>query len=100
MARPVEQHDREVLDLHVHRERDAAKVVLRRVADVDRAASLGADGDLVHVRDRRRQEDPARLGRRRDAQRLAEPAGDEADAVDRQQRKVHAVASAADRYDR
>ena len=98
VARPVEQDDCEVLDLHVHRERDAAQVVLRRIADVDGAASLGADRDLVHVRDRRRQEYPACLGRRRDAQRLAEPAGDEADAVNRQHRQVHPVTSAADRF--
>ena len=38
---PVEEHHGEVLHLHVHGERDAAEVVLRRVGDVDGARACG-----------------------------------------------------------
>ena len=96
VAGPVEQDDGEVLHLHVHGEGDAAEVVLRRVADVDGAARLRADRDLVHVGDRRREQDAPRLGDGGDAERLAEPAGHEADPVDREHGEVDTVAPGAD----
>ena len=96
MARPVEQHHGEVLDLHVHREGDPAEVVLRGVADVDGAARLRAHRDLVHVGDGRREQDAARLGDGGDAERLAQPAGHQADAVHGEHREVNRVSSGAD----
>ena len=96
VARPVEQDDGEVLHLHVHGEGDAAEVVLRRVADVDGAARLRAYRDLVHVGDRRWQQDAPGLGDGGDAERLAETSGHQADPVDREHREVDAVPAGAD----
>jgi len=93
---PVEEHHGDVLDLHVHREGDAAEVVLRRVVDVDGAARLRPDRDLVHVGDWRREQDATGLGGDRNAERLAEPARDQADAVDGEHGEVDAIAPTAD----
>ena len=91
MPRPVQQHDGQILHLHVHGEGDASKVVLRRVADVDGAASLRSDGDLVHIGDRGRRKNATDLGGDGDAQRLTQTPRDEADAVHWEHREVDSV---------
>ena len=82
VAWPVEDHDREVVDLPVERVGDDLQVLLDRAIEIDLALRGRAHDELFHVRIGR-VEQSATLGDRKDRDRIRAPMRDGVGALER-----------------
>ncbi len=97
VAVALEDDDREVVDVHSLRLRDALEVLGRRRVDVDRVRASRADGDLVHVQRRAGEEHRPALGDGDDGDRVRHPEGGQARPLEGIDGDVHlGPASVAD----
>ena len=97
VSRPIEHHDGQLAERLVLGASNRVEIVAHRFGDVDCAACVGPDGDLVHVHERPGVEHRAALGDGDHAERIASPERGERRAVDRVDRHVgHGFAAVAD----
>ena len=87
MARTIEDHDGEVVDLAIQRVGDDLQVLLHRPIEVDLALRRCADDELLHVCVRR-VEEAAALGRGEDRDRVRAALRDGVRALERIDRDI------------
>ena len=87
MPRPIEDHDREIVDLAVERIGDDLQVLRHRSIEVDLALRRCADDELLHVRVRR-MEEAATFGSGEDRDRVGPAFCDRVRALERIDRDV------------
>ena len=89
VARPVEDHDHQVVHPALQPPRDGLQILLDRRIQIHRAFGGRADDDLLHVAVRRVQQ-PARLGGRQHRDGPGAAGGAEIGSLQRIDRDIHA----------